>query len=109
MSDSVSCWNCGVSIEDSPELTPFRAVCDRCGSYLHLCKNCKYYSPGRSNDCSIPDLELVADKENFNYCEEFFLSGGVREKGKNQSEVERKIFGDEGNKMKKSSFDDLFN
>ncbi len=48
-----------------------RDICDRCGAYLHCCRNCEFYAPGIANDCREPNAELVADKEQGNFCDFF--------------------------------------
>lgn len=67
------CWKCGTTLPEAK--IAFRAICDKCQSYLHCCKNCKNYKPGLPNDCHIPGTEYVADRESFNYCEDFVLKG----------------------------------
>ena len=49
----------------------FRAVCIHCDVDLHVCKNCRYYSPGKPNDCIVPGTESIQDRERSNLCEEF--------------------------------------
>ena len=41
------------------------------GSWLHVCVNCKFYRPGMHNSCSVPNTEMVSDRENCNFCDEF--------------------------------------
>ena len=94
---TMKCWKCDFDMED-PSLgkLPFRSTCDKCGSWLHCCKNCKYYTPGLPNDCYIPGTDFVADREGCNFCEEFKLLGiGAEGKGVNPDE-------------KKKDFDSLF-
>ena len=67
----MQCWKCRKDIEDLPQPMPFRAVCDFCGSWLHVCVNCKFYRPGMHNSCSVPNTEMVSDRENCNFCDEF--------------------------------------
>ncbi|MEN8176750.1 MAG: hypothetical protein ABFS23_13375, partial [Pseudomonadota bacterium] len=45
--------------------------CPACGRATHVCRNCRFYSPGRSNDCAEPVAEYVADKERPNFCDYF--------------------------------------
>lgn len=84
------CWKCGVLLEMERRVS-FRATCDQCGSALHCCINCKFYSPGRSNDCAIPGTEYVADRSVNNFCEEFTLGNSISEPNQD-----------------KKKFDDLF-
>ncbi len=70
----------------------FRAICPHCGIDLHTCRGCRYYSPGKPNDCLVPGTEYIRDREAANLCEEF----------KMQSD-----FGNE-KPEKKKKFDSLF-
>lgn len=70
------CWSCGHAMPD-PQFgkLSFRAVCDKCGMGLHCCLNCKYYAPGRPNDCAVPGTDFIADRAANNFCEEFSILG----------------------------------
>lgn len=67
----MDCWKCDRQISEQPIKIGFRAVCIHCGIDLHVCKNCRYYSPGKPNDCAVPGTEFIRDREAFNFCEEF--------------------------------------
>ncbi len=70
------CWNCGTKLPDPPyNKITFRATCEKCDAGLHSCKNCKYYMPGRPNDCAVPGTDFVSDRYVNNMCEEFSLLG----------------------------------
>lgn len=71
----MNCWKCGVQLQNLDRKISFRAECDQCGAALHCCKNCKYYAPGRPNDCAVPGTDFIADREANNFCEEFCLLG----------------------------------
>ncbi len=64
------CWKCGTEL-DYEKRIPFKATCDKCNAWLHVCKSCKHYCPGKPNDCLVPGTEFVADREKFNLCEDF--------------------------------------
>lgn len=84
----------------------FRAVCIHCDCDLHVCKNCRYYSVGKPNDCLVPGTDSIRDREQSNLCEEFKPKTMIQEsKDKHRS---RQIFGDDAIEKKKN-FDDLFN
>lgn len=62
-----TCWSCG---------HPLAAVdfgreghCPSCGKASHVCRNCRFYAPGRPNDCIEPIAERVVDKERPNFCD----------------------------------------
>lgn len=84
----------------------FRATCDKCLAWLHCCKNCKNYSPGRPNNCAIPGTEYIPDREACNFCDEFDLLGASPKKNKSLDDVSKKLFGDSS--PPKKNFDDLF-
>jgi predicted RNA-binding Zn-ribbon protein involved in translation (DUF1610 family) len=48
-----------------------RETCPHCGAWLHTCVNCRFYSPGRHNDCKESGTDPVRDKESSNFCDFF--------------------------------------
>jgi hypothetical protein len=64
------CFRCNATVEER-EFFSRRDECGACGADLHVCKNCSFYRPGRSNECEEPQAERVADKERSNYCDFF--------------------------------------
>ena len=72
----MNCWSCGATLTISPlRKISFRETCDKCGHDLHCCLNCKFYKPGRHNDCASPGTEWVAERGKNNFCDEFICSG----------------------------------
>ena len=71
-----ACHRCGAEVAESA--VGVRDVCERCRAYLHCCRNCEFYEPGAHNDCREPNAEVVADKEQGNFCEYFRLSPAPR-------------------------------
>ncbi len=67
----MNCWKCNKNISEVPAKIGFRAVCPHCDVDLHVCKNCRYYSPGKPNDCAVPGTDYIRDREAANFCEEF--------------------------------------
>lgn len=90
----MNCWTCGASLPDTGRKISFRALCDHCDAALHCCKNCRYYAPGRPNDCAVPGTDFVADRTANNFCEEFSPLGKAPSTPP---------------KADKKKFDDLFN
>ncbi len=90
------CWNCNRAFEvHGGEKIAFRATCDHCAAYLHVCVACQYYRPGKPNDCLVPGTDRVADREYFNYCEEF-KPGREPDKPKlSIDDARRMLFGDD--------------
>ncbi len=46
-------------------------TCVHCGAYLHACKNCRFFDPGRHNQCRIPEADFIRDRETANFCHHF--------------------------------------
>ena len=67
-----ACHRCGVEV--ALERIGVRDVCGKCRAYLHCCRNCEFYERGAHNDCREPNAELVAEKEDGNFCEYFHFS-----------------------------------
>jgi len=102
----MECWHCTRDLGEAPKRIAFRAVCDHCSSWLHVCKNCRNYKPGLPNDCMIPGTELIADREACNFCEDFVLLGEAK-RSASAEDVSRRLFGDDKD-VGKRSFDTLF-
>lgn len=63
------CWHCGQALT---ELDLGREVrCPKCSKAVHACRNCRFFKPGRSNDCLEPIADFVSDKERANFCPYF--------------------------------------
>lgn len=105
----MKCWHCGAEQEAPPSGSklPFRAVCEKCDAYLHCCRNCKNYKVGMPNDCLVPGTDPIADRESFNFCEEFFLKGEGPTKGKDLRDIASSLFGDDDTPPQKDPKDKL--
>jgi len=101
----MDCWKCNKTISEDPIQIGFRAVCRHCDVDLHVCKNCRYFYPGKPNDCLVPGTDFVRDREASNLCEEFKLKIALQ--NPNFTKLERKIFNDDDLPQKKD-FKDLF-
>jgi hypothetical protein len=72
----MQCWQCGQEIESFlGRKIPFRAECEKCMAALHSCIACKFYLPGRKNDCMVPGTEFISERKLSNLCEEFVPHG----------------------------------
>ena len=103
------CFHCQKKIELEQGKVGFRSSCPFCDFDLHICKNCKFYLVGKPNDCIVPNVELVQDKEKYNFCEEFRPNDLPSEKKSSSSDdVSEKLFGEKSKKKKDfgSLFDD---
>jgi hypothetical protein len=67
----VKCRKCFKALDFPTTKIGFREVCPYCGIDLHTCTNCRYYSPGKPNDCLVPGTDFVRDREAANFCEDF--------------------------------------
>lgn len=67
----VLCWKCKKEAAETGVKIGFRATCPHCDADLHACTACRYYSPGKPNDCLVPGTDYVRDREANNLCEDF--------------------------------------
>lgn len=66
------CYKCKKELND---ISIYRTTeCPFCGADLHVCKACKFYSPGSHYDCKETIEDIVSDKERANFCD-FFKAG----------------------------------
>ena len=61
-----TCWSCGAALA-APDYGR-ESRCPACAKATHVCRNCRFYAPGRPNDCAEPVAERVLDKERPNFC-----------------------------------------
>ena len=71
----IRCARCGKTIAQFGEVT-VDAVCSSCGSDLHSCTNCAFFSPSARYECLKPISVRVAPKDARNQCS--FYSPSVR-------------------------------
>lgn len=90
-----TCWNCGKLIQDISIPLSFREICPFCHAYLHVCKNCTNYQPGRANDCKIPGIDPISNREMRNSCDEFILLGKGSLPKADPKDVLKRLFGDD--------------
>ncbi|MBN2479542.1 MAG: hypothetical protein JXA94_04880 [Parachlamydiales bacterium] len=89
----------------------FKDICPICESDLHVCKNCRHYIIGKPNDCNVPNTEYVADREKYNFCEDFSFKNDSNNLKKTsfKKDIEKNLFKDVKNEDDdQSSFEDLF-
>lgn len=69
------CWKCKNEIG---ELSVTRNTeCPSCKADLHVCKACKFYSPGSHYDCHESVEDPVGDKERSNFCDWFKYNDSI--------------------------------
>ena len=75
-----TCFSCGAAWESSLRQPAIKETCERCGAYLHCCRNCTYHRRSYPNECYIPDTEKIADRRRANFCDEFEFAAAVTRK-----------------------------
>ncbi len=101
------CWKCGTEVEAPDGKFGFRAECDKCHAYQHVCRNCHFYKLGAPHDCTVPGIEPVIEKEEMNFCEEFRPLGKQIKSGDAQ-DAARRLFGDDDDTPPPKSGEDRF-
>ena len=46
-------------------------TCSHCDADLHGCRNCRFFDPGKHNQCAETQAEWVSEKERANCCDYF--------------------------------------
>jgi len=63
------CWSCGQHLTAGDYHR--EGECTQCRKQTHVCRNCRFFEPGRPNDCQEPIAEPVRDKDRANFCDYF--------------------------------------
>ena len=95
----IECWKCHRQVDVGSKIS-FRAVCLFCGIDWHVCTNCRYYSPGKPNECLIPGTEYIRDREMANFCEDFVIKLPVLSSPEGPMKKAKQIFGEDLPKKK---------
>ena len=61
-----NCWHCGQALSGADYARENR--CQACDRATHACRNCRFFAPGRPNECQEPLVERIVDKERANFC-----------------------------------------
>lgn len=64
------CHNCGREIKIIGKVQR-RDECPHCDADMHCCKNCRFFDPGKNNQCTETQADYVKDKLKSNFCEYF--------------------------------------
>ncbi|NGX56228.1 MAG: hypothetical protein K1060chlam5_00465 [Candidatus Anoxychlamydiales bacterium] len=104
----MKCFKCKKQIDLQNKKIGFKDYCDYCDFDLHICKNCKNYSIGKPNDCYIPNIDIVLDKEKNNFCEYFEPNNQIKEKKSSKKDIEKKLFSNSDDEDDNIDFDSLF-
>jgi hypothetical protein len=75
--------------------------CPHCRADVRCCKNCRFFDPGRSNQCAEPQADYVREKDRANFCDFFQPNNRVAliNKSSNAPSQQDSV---------KKAFDDLF-
>ena len=71
MSENISCYRCGESLEKLSLPLSRRDECPACTVHVHVCRMCIYFDPTAVKQCREDDAEEVIDKVKVNFCEWF--------------------------------------
>lgn len=94
------CHNCGRDIKLIAKVARTEE-CPHCGADMHCCKNCRFFDPGKNNQCSETQAEWVRDKISANFCDFFEPSKRLPLTTRGSGETSR------GDDVRKA-FDNLF-
>lgn len=84
------CFRCGKTIELKARIGR-QESCPYCRCDLHVCKNCRFYSPGAYNDCREPQAERVLDKEKANFCDFFSFRANEGKEESKEKEARKRL------------------
>jgi len=77
------CHKCGLEFDEKYK-PGFNDACEKCASYVHVCKNCRLYDEFAPGGCKSPTTEQVKDPEGQNYCDEFELRDEKEDSGREE-------------------------
>jgi hypothetical protein len=85
-----NCWHCGQELGKHD--LGRESLCLGCHKPTRVCRNCRWYAPGATNDCNEPMAERVMEKTQANFCELFEAkhqqaSGNASDKLKNAADA----------------------
>ena len=98
--DKMVCHNCGREIKLITKVARTEE-CPNCKADMHCCKNCRFFDPGRNNQCTETQAEYVRQKDRANFCDYFEPSNRVplTTRGSSTSAPKNDV---------RKAFDDLF-
>ena len=67
------CQTCGAPVTYG-EPIPREAECEKCGTDLRCCRNCRHWDARYNNECTETQADPVPDKTRRNFCEYFYFS-----------------------------------
>jgi predicted RNA-binding Zn-ribbon protein involved in translation (DUF1610 family) len=79
------CWSCDAKLVATDYTR--EGECPQCRKQTHVCRNCRFYEPGRPNDCQEPVAEAVNDKTRANFCDYFEPTANAYRAGPDQNSL----------------------
>jgi len=70
------CALCSTAVDINKYFTR-KSTCPKCGGDLHICLNCRFYSPTSHNKCSEPKAEFQRSRDKANFCDYFSFQGSA--------------------------------
>ncbi len=67
------CHTCGTAVTYA-EPIPRDSACEKCGTDLRCCRNCRHWDARYNNQCTETQADPVQDKTRRNFCEFFYFS-----------------------------------
>jgi len=75
---ALHCHECGTAVKLLPGMKIARTeTCGKCDADLHCCRNCRFFDPGRHNQCAETQAEWVQEKSRANFCDYFEPRTGI--------------------------------
>jgi hypothetical protein len=74
MSETYTCWKCGVPLPDVLSPLARHEECPRCRAQLHVCRMCVFFDATVAQQCREPVAEPVTDKQRANFCGYFQIN-----------------------------------
>jgi hypothetical protein len=63
-----------------------REECTKCGSDVHVCRNCSLYDPTANNECREPQAEVIRERDRANFCD-FFVGRSAKGTAKSERDL----------------------
>ena len=67
-----------------------KSTCPKCGGDLHICLNCKFYSPTSHNKCLETKAEFQRNRDKANFCDYFVFKESVGSASSREKDDARK-------------------
>jgi len=82
-----TCALCSTAVNINKYITR-KSTCPKCGGDLHICLNCRFYSPTSHNKCSEPKAEFQRSRDKANFCDYFsFRESAAASSGKSKEDA----------------------